>query len=368
MLGLGQTKAQNASDIDINVRDELDLPTDTISSISWAPSGNNPTFATSDWASCIRIYNLDPNFSSLTQQACFDAQSPCLCVKWHEDEKTVFAGCTDGSVKSYDIPSGNRSEIGRHEGPVKSVHWISAANALLTLSFDKTLKFWDLRQAWPVAGYRLDHKVYCSDVLFPYLAIGLSEAKCLFVDLPNIQGALGGRIKYLDSPLGDKTQITSIKVYNGERAGYGIGGNDGRCHISHFSQGQQPFEKLDYVITFKAHKKDENQKLKLYPLNCFGFHPHRGHQFLYTCGGDGKMSFWDVKKKDRIAEFDFKDIAVTQAEIDPTGKYIAYSLGYDWARGIQGYMSQQPKVCVHTLKDKELEFKYEGNQNYPIKY
>ncbi len=80
------------------------------------------------------------------------------------------------------------------------------------------------------------------------------------------------------------------------------------------------------------------------------------------------MFFWDSIRKGRIAEFDFKGNAITQAEIDPTGKYMAYSLGYDWARGIEGYMSQPSKVCVHELKEKELEYQYQGDQNYPIVY
>ena len=368
MLSLNQPKIQNASDLDVNVKDELDLPTNTVSSISWAPSGNNPTFAASDWASYIRIYNLDPDSSALTQQACFEAQSPCLSVKWHEDETTVFAGCADGSVKSYDFPSGSCSEIGRHEGPVKSVHWLSSSNALLTLSFDKTLRFWDPRQAKHVAGFRLDHQIYCSDVLDSYLAIGLSDAKCLFVDLPNVQAALERNIKYSNSPLGNRTQITDIKLckFESNRIGFGVSGNDMRCNISYFDRDQQALERFDSVITFKARPIDEEKRL--YPINCLGFHPYRGSQFLYTCGGHGKMTFWDIKVKNRIAQFDFGDIPVTQAKIDPSGKYIAYSIGYDWARGIQGYMSQPSKVSVHILKDRELEHRYQGDENYPIKY
>ena len=135
MLSLGQPKGENASDFDINVKDSLDLPTDTVSSISWAPSGNNPTFATSDWASYIRIYDLDTDASNLTQKACFDAQSPCLSVKWDEDERIVFAGCTEGSLRSFDIASGHCSLIGKHEGSVKNIHWISELRDALDCFF-----------------------------------------------------------------------------------------------------------------------------------------------------------------------------------------------------------------------------------------
>jgi len=370
MFSAGQLRAKNASDLDINIKDPQDCPTDTVSSISWTPSGNNPTFATSDWASYIRIYNLDPDSLALAQQACFDAESPCLSVKWHEDETTVFAGCTDGSVKSYDIATGNCSVIGNHEGPVKSVHWIPASNTLLTLSFDKTLRFWDPRQIEPVAMHRLDYKVYCSDMLYPYLILGLSEAKCLVVDLTKPQEELGRNIKYWDSPFGAKVQITSIRLFQGDnnRIGWGMSANDTRSNLAHFAQGQQVFDRSDNIMTFKGHKVDEKQKSTLYPVNCLGFHPHRGYQFLCTGGGEGKMYFWDAKQKNKVAEFDFRGNSITQVEIDPTGKYMAYALGYDWARGIQGYMSQPSKVCCHVLQDRELEYRTQNGAIYPIKY
>jgi len=103
-------------------------------------------------------------------------------------------------------------------------------------------------------------------------------------------------------------------------------------------------------------------------LNTIGFHPHRGPDSVYTSGGEGKMYFWDRRQQVKATEFNFGGVPVTQAEFDPTGKYMAYSLGYDWARGIQGYMSQPPKICVHRIQEKELVYGYEGNGRYTLKY
>jgi len=368
MFSQTQTQPPNASDRDINVKDVEDLPTDTVSNICWATKGVVPTFATSDWASFIRIYQLDPDTKELTQNARFDNDSPCLSVRWNEDETKLFTGCADGVVNSFDLPSGGKcEEIGKHNGPVKSVHWLSEVNILVTLSFDKTLRFWDLRQDKPVAGFGLDHKVYCSDLLYPYLAIGLSDAKILTVDLANVQSQLEGRINYVDSPLGTRSQLTAIKLAKvRDRLGVGTSSNDGRCNISIYRTDIS--SKLENVMTFKAQKIEEGKTKQLFPVNSIGFYPDRGYNFMYTVGGEGKMYFWDVDKKDKIADFDFNRVAVTQAEIDSTGKYIAYSLGYDWARGIQDHMSKPSKVCVHELQPRELESMYDKSVNYPIRY
>jgi len=362
---LSQLQAQDASTLDFNVADPSDQPKDTVSSIAWSPSGNNSTFVTSDWDSQIRIYEVKEDPGTLVQEAQFDAESPCLSVKWNDDETRVFAGCADGTVKLFDILNGGKClEIGKHEGPVKSVHWIPSEKCLLTISFDKTIKCWDLRQDGHTSELQLDYKPFCSDVLYPYLAVGLSDAKILLMDFTKSTS----KPSYLDSPLGVQSQITMIKLTLAREGGYGVGlsGNEGRTNVSKFDTGGSAI-RLQSVITFKVPEKVRNNETMKYSVNCFGFHPHRGYQFIYTGEADGRLFFWDSVKKGRIVDFDFKGNSITQAEVDPTGKYMAYSLGYDWARGIQGYMSQPSKVCVHALKDRELEFQHQGGKN-PITY
>ncbi len=41
--------------------------------------------------------------------------------------------------------------------------------------------------------------------------------------------------------------------------------------------------------------------------------------------------------------------------MDPSGKYMAYALGCDWARGLHSDTSQPPKVFVHLMQDRELD-------------
>jgi len=375
---LAQPQPQNIPHNDLSITDPQETPTDSVSCISWTPSGKNPTFATSAWDSFIRIYNVDSEASSLEQKSCFEADSPCLSVNWHEDETTLFAGCTDGSARSFDVETGQSEVIGHHEGPVRSVYWLSQPNALLTLSYDRTLRFWDPRQEGSkhVAGFKLDYKPFCSDLIYPNLVVGMSETAILYLNLLDIQSSLiPGSPYYMVSPLGKKSQLTSIKLCQGEQPAIGMSDNHGRCNISKFKYNDGvhgPLIDLNSVITWKSHHKRDLDKrtIEVYPNTSFGFHPNHGSNFVYTtgAGGEGQMNFWDIKRKDKIAEFDFKGTSVTRAEMDPTGKFLAYALGYDWSRGIQGYMSQAPKVCVHVMKDQELDSQKNENPDFPIRY
>jgi len=362
--------SQGASDKDISLKNPQEQPTDTVSFISWSPNPLNPMFATSSWDSQVRIYNLNPNSSTLAQKACFDAESPCLSVKWSLDEKKLFTGCIDGSIKVLDAETRDSNVIGFHEEPVKSVYCLEKQNALLTISYDKTIRFWDPRQAEHVAGFKLDYRPFCSDLIYPYLAIGLSEAKVLLLNLDEIQTVLGaGTPKYLDSPLKVGTQLTSIRFFPGLK-GIGISGNDGRCNVSRIERLSDGGFYLDNIMTFKAQKLEEGDRRELYQVNTIGFHPNRRGDFCYTAGSEGKMYYWDIQRKSKTAEFDFKGAPVSQAEIDPSGKFMAYALGYDWARGIGRYMSSGCRVCVHVLQNKELEYACPGvlERDYPFKY
>jgi len=78
-------------------------------------------------------------------------------------------------IIGYDLETGKKFDIGEHEGPVKDVYWVEDEKLLCTLSFDKSLKLWDLKSKTPAASYDLGKKIYCSDLNYPGLLVGLSD-------------------------------------------------------------------------------------------------------------------------------------------------------------------------------------------------
>ena len=110
-------------------------------------------------------------------------------------------------------------------------------------------------------------------------------------------------------------------------------------------------------MTFKCHKSDTSiTNQSLYPVHGIGFHPSSKH-FLYTAGGEGNLFFWDYSAKNKIVSFHYDGVPVNKTKMSPDGALLAYSLGYDWAKGIEGYMSYKPKICVHMMQESELVYK-----------
>ena len=49
-------------------------------------------------------------------------------------------------------------------------------NMLITASWDRTVRYWDLRQPNPVHTQQLPERVYAMDAVFPVLVVGLADA------------------------------------------------------------------------------------------------------------------------------------------------------------------------------------------------
>ena len=360
MLG-SNMKDQDASLNDINVVNASDMPGDTISSLAWAPNVAHRIFACSSWDSKIRLYDTviqNMQQKGLVQKAIFNVEDPCISMAWSDDMTKLFAGCINNTIKAFDPSTGQSIDIGKHDAAAKDMFWLQSANMLLTTSFDKTLRFWDLRQPNPAAGFQLNHKIYCADLSGSLLCLGLSDEKILVVNLPHIQNMLGkSNLDYIDSPLGQSSQLTCIGFFT-DGSGIGTASHDGRANLSKLDADSNGKPKLGNIMTFKCHKVDTgtggNQQM-LYPVHGIGFHP-KAKNFVYTAGGEGNIFFWDYGAKNKITSFNYKGIPVTKVKMSPDGLLMAYALGYDWAKGIEGYMSCKPKLCVHIMQEQELAY------------
>ena len=95
-------------------------------------------------------------------------------VCWHDDGTKVFMASCDKQVKCWDLATNQTMQVAQHDAPIKVIRWVKAPNytALMTGSWDKTLKFWDTRSPNPIMAINLDERCYVADVDYPMAVVG----------------------------------------------------------------------------------------------------------------------------------------------------------------------------------------------------
>ncbi|KAJ2978865.1 hypothetical protein NUW54_g11229 [Trametes sanguinea] len=221
-------------DKDIEVADP---PTDSISSVSFSPTADY--LAVGSWDNNVRIYEVGAN-GQTQGKAMYAHQGPVLSVCWNK---------YDG-VES---PQGG---------------------VLATGSWDKTIKYWDLRTPNPVSTVQLPERCYTMDVVYPLMVVGTAERHIQVFNLANPTTPF----KTLVSPLKWQTRVVSCFP---SANGFAVGSIEGRVAIQYVEE-----KDASNNFSFKCHRRDQSPTTKdqslVYAVNDISFHPVHGT--FSTCG------------------------------------------------------------------------------------
>lgn len=334
------------------VLDDVDLadpPTDTVLDLAFLPQAN--FLAASSWDNKVRLYEINPN--GLSQgKAMYEHQAPVLSTRWTADGSQVVSGGCDNAVRLYDVASGQSAQIGAHDAPVKAVRVVacgpSKTPVVVSGSWDKTLKYWDMRTPNAVATVPLLERVYamdlCGDLLVAATASNSPTDKNITViDLNNP----GTKFKETTTPL--KCQIKLVTCFI-QGNGYAVGLIEGRLAVQYVRDEDQKL-----AFSFKCHRTSEGAGAMathtLYTLNCIVCHPVHG-TFL-TAGLDGVISFWDKDLKHRLKNYQSLWNPITAAAFNRDGTILSYAVGYDWSKGAP-FNKSPLYVKLHAVKDEEV--------------
>ncbi len=87
----------------------------------------------------------------------------------------AYAGGCDNLVKMWNLQTNQQQQIAQHAAPVRHCFFVKDMNMLVTGSWDKTLKYWDLRSPNPVHTQNLPERVYAMDVVNKLLVVGTAD-------------------------------------------------------------------------------------------------------------------------------------------------------------------------------------------------
>ncbi|KAJ7052484.1 WD40-repeat-containing domain protein [Mycena amicta] len=306
-----------------------DPPTDSISALSWSPQAD--FLAVGSWDNSVRIYEVGPNGQS-QGKAMYEHQGPVLSVCWNKEGNRVFSGGADNAGRMFDLATGQATQIAQHDAPIKILKWVDSPQAgiLATGSWDKTIKYWDLRTPAPVASVQLPERCYTLDIQYPLMVVGTAERHIQIFNLNSPTTVY----KSMQSPLKWQTRVVSCFTASPSNQGFAVGSVEGRVAIhSNFS--------------FKCHRREATatkDATLVYAINDISFHPIHG-TFSTT---------WD--KDQRNVPFETAPGPISATAFNRNGTILAYSVAYDWSKGHAGMTPGHPnKLMLHACKDEEVK-------------
>lgn len=148
-----------------------------------------------------------------------------------QDGTKVFSSGADKQGKCLDLNTGVTAQIAAHDAPVRCIRYFESNGSpmAVTGSWDKTVKFWDLRSSQPVGTLACQERVYTMDVRENLLVIGTADR---YINVVNLKDP-GKFYKTLQSPLKWQTRVVSCFT---DSNGFAIGSIEGRCAIQYVEE------------------------------------------------------------------------------------------------------------------------------------
>ncbi|KAJ3161913.1 hypothetical protein HDU88_007144 [Geranomyces variabilis] len=298
-------------------------PGDTVSELRFSPTAN--FLAASSWDNQTRIWEVNERLES-SPKAVIQHEGPVLSVEWSRDgSKVVSAGC-DKAARLLDLATGQSQQVAGHDAPIRCCRFVEGPGnqpLLVTGSWDKTMKYWDMRQQTPAHTVPLPERCYVMDTYGPMLVVGTADKQFSIFSNAN----LAAPMKVIPSPM--KFQVRSVACApstNPSDMGFTFGTIEGRIQIQYL-EDKTPGRSF----SFKCHRENKATQ-EVFAVNSLAYHPHYG---TFASGGsDGGVNFWDGNSKQRLKNFNSPIPGqITAVAFNGNGSIFAYAAGYDWSKG-----------------------------------
>jgi len=298
-------------------------PEDGISAVRFGPTSSQ-FLLVSSWDKHVRLYDVVNN----NLRVKYAHQHPVLCCAF-QDPIHVWSGSLDGRLKTFDINSSIDSSVGgggpdgtgpAHDSAVRCVEYSSEINAIVTGSWDATVKTWDARVAGGgcTGTYSQPDKVYTMSLAGEKLVVGTANRKVWVWDLRN----MGYVQQKRESSLKFQTRCLSCFP---NKQGFVLSSIEGRVAVEYLDPSPD-VQKKKYA--FKSHRvKDASSGIEqIYPVNAISF--HREYNTFATGGSDGLVNIWDGANKKRLCQFHKYPTSVSSLSFSNDGTVLAIASSY----------------------------------------
>lgn len=364
-----KSKTDKMDSIEANLSCALDMAGHRSEVRALALSSDDSLLVSADSAGSLKIWNTSTG-RILRTLACGYA----LSLAWLPDDQHIIVGCKDGSLKTYNIPSGTQLEdIAAHQGPIWSVIVHPSGQSCLSASGDKDVKFWDFEarnSAAEAADDEDEEQIAANKVT----TLGLTHTRTLKMtdDVLCARYSPDGRLlalslldstvkvfysdtlKFFLSLYGHKLPVLSLDISGDNKLCVTVSADKnakiwgldfGDCHRSLFAHEES-------VVGVAFEKGDQGGGL-------LGGREGKSHHF-WTCAKDGKLKYWDGDRFQCIQTMTGHHGDVSSLAVGSKGT-IVVSAGID--RSIRLWERTEEPLFLEEERERELEEMYQNGNN-----
>jgi len=243
----------------------------------------------------------------------------------------------------FDLETEQVRHLGQHSNAVSRTKFAPSINALISGSWDQTLRFWDPRSAnAQVARHSLPERVYNMDVSGNTLVVGMASRLFHIYDIRKMDG---GPAQERESSLKFLTRAVACMI---DGQGFATGSVEGRIAVEYFDPSAEAQEKK---YAFKCHRLAIDSEDHVWPVNCIAFHPT--FNTFASSGSDGTVSIWDHKSKKRLRQYPKFNQAVPAIAWSCDGRQLAVAESYNWDEGRDGASkAPPPRLLIREVGDE----------------
>ena len=313
-------------------------PTDTITHLCYTPNPHSRHLLASSWDKNLYLYDVSMNKAIFTKPHSASVLACCFT-----DENRVLSGGLSRQLILTDLARQQEQVLGSHDDAIKCVNFAPSLGCLVTGSWDKSIRVWDLRQSRNVGSYLQPEKVFTMDLAGEVLVVGTAQKNVLIWDLRNMASVQQRRMSSL------KYQTRCLRCFP-NRKGFVMSSIEGRVAVESLSDSNESVAKDRYA--FKCHRvKNEDGMEYIYPVYAISF--HQQHNTFATGGGDGMVNVWDGFNKKRLCQFAQYPTDISTLAFHPDGTQIAIASSCVFPE--QG--KEYEKDAIYIRKVGEVETK-----------